>query len=436
MKNVLVLSILAMLCFNANAQFSKDRKVYLNQDGSQYLKFTMLNQIWVRNTQMNPGTTANGYAKNNYTDIGLRRIRMQMMAQLTDRAFLYVQVGQNNFNFLSDRKLGFFIHDATGEYELVKKKLSLGAGLTGWTGLSRFSSPSAGSIMGVDAPLFEQSTNDINDQFLRKLSVYAKGKLGKLDYRFTVASPLAAQKAAGYSPALTKHAGFSAEPPKLQTNGYVQWEFFDSESNQLPYATGSYLGSKKVFNIGAGFLYQPDAMWRQGLAATDTIRSAMKHFAIDAFFDAPVGVRNGHAISAYATFTHFDFGKGYIRNQSPMNPGNGTTVANLINGGGNGFPAYGTGNVLYAQVGYKFKDSLIGSTTLMPYMSMQHSKFDRLDKGMNYYDLGVNWLLKGHVSKLTLAYQDRPVYYSNTDGFGILTERKGALVLQYQVFFN
>jgi hypothetical protein len=91
---------------------------------------------------------------------------------------------------------------------------------------------------------------------------------------------------------------------------------------------------------------------------------------------------------------------------------------------------------LYAQVGYKFRDSLIGATTFMPYASIQHSSFDRLDKSMNYYDIGMNWLLKHHVSKLTFSFQSRPVYYSNSEGMGILNGRKGAFVLQYQVFFN
>ena len=54
---------------------------------------------------------------------------------------------------------------------------------------------------------------------------------------------------------------FSNEPANLQTQGYFKYEFLDSESNLTPYNTGSYLGSKNVFNIGAGFIYQKDAMW-------------------------------------------------------------------------------------------------------------------------------------------------------------------------------
>ncbi len=440
MKRFVTCLFIYLLLFSGNlsAQFRKDRKIQLNESGSDYIKFTLLNQVWVRNTNLNPGSTIYGYPKSNYSDIGIRRLRMQMMAQLNDRAFIYAQVGQNNLNYLNDRKFGFFIHDATGEFEVVKNKFSLGAGLTGWTGLSRFSSPSAGSILGVDAPLFEQSTNDVNDQFLRKLSVFAKGKLGSFDYRVTVAHPLAIQKSNGYSAVLTNVANFSAEPPKMQTNGYFKWQFLDKESNQLPYTAGTYLGTKKVFNIGAGFLYQEDAMWQQGLTSTDTLRSPMKHFAVDVYYDAPVGKKkNGQSVSAYLTYTDFDFGGGYLRNLGPMNMANGSSNPSLINGGGNNFPAYGTGGILYGQFGYKFRDSLIGNTTLMPYFSIQHAKFDRLENAMNFYDLGINWLLSSHVSKLTLAYQNRPLFYTQPgNSKGILNGNRGSFLLQYQVFLN
>jgi hypothetical protein len=98
----------------------------------------------------------------------------------------------------------------------------------------------------------------------------------------------------------------------------------------------------------------------------------MLHLAADVFYDAPIGSR-GEAISFYGNFTHYDFGTNYIRNAAPMNPANGSNDPSVLNGSGNGFPAYGTGNVLYAQLGYKLKDNLIGTTTLMPYVAIQHA---------------------------------------------------------------
>ncbi|MBC7892841.1 MAG: hypothetical protein H7Y12_11545 [Sphingobacteriaceae bacterium] len=59
-------------------------------------------------------------------------------------------------------------------------------------------------------------------------------------------------------------------------------------------------------------------------------------------------------------------------------------------------------------------------------------------EAVNFYDLGLNWLLTGHNAKLTLAYQSRPIYTS-TAQFPThyrRTENKGATIVQFQVFFN
>jgi len=413
--------------------FIKDRKFYLNEDGSNYVKFTFVTQAWLRSAEYNPGTTINGIPKSSGTDIGIRRYRVQLYGQLTDRVFAYSQFGENNFNNISDRKLGFFVHDAYGEYAVDKQMLSLGLGLSGWSGLTRFASPSVGSIMGIDAPLYQQTTNDVTDQFLRKLSVFAKGKIGKLDYRVLMAQPMAIQKSAGYDPAnnIGQASRFSALPPKMQYNGYFSYQFKDQESNLTAYATGTYLGKKKVFNIGAGFIYQQDAMWRLNETATDTIHENLVQLAADVYYDAPAGSR-GQAVSLYGSITHSDFGKNYLRNGGPMNPANGNNNPDIISGGGTAFPMYGTGTVAYVQAGYKMRDNLIGNTTLMPYVSLQYADYERLSDPMAYYDVGVNWLLAGHASKLTLSYQDRLVYNNAGDNI----TRRGAVVAQYQVFFN
>ncbi len=450
-KNKLILALSGLMAIllpqNFNAQttenvevseesdkdrFFKDRKFYLNQDGSNYVKFTFLTQVWLRNADYNPGTTINGVEKNSGTDIGIRRYRIQLYGQLTDRVFAYSQFGENNFNNISDRKAGFFVHDAYGQYDIDKKYISVGMGLSAWSGLTRFSSPSTGSILGIDTPIYQQTTSDITDQFLRKLSVFAKGKIGKLDYRVQMVQPMAVQKSAGYDSAnaISENSSFSANPPKMQWNGYFQYQFKDQESNLTPYNTGTYLGKKSVFNIGAGFIYQKDAMWRLG-AVNDTIQSNLVQLATDIYYDAPIG-NKGQALSLYGSITHSDFGKNYIRNNGPMNPANGNNDSSILNGAGTAFPTYGTGTVVYFQGGYKFKDNLIGKTTLMPYVAVQYADYDRLNDAMIYYDAGINWLLSGSTSKFTIAYQNRPVY--NTLGNSI--ERKSAILAQYQVFFN
>jgi hypothetical protein len=65
------------------AQKIQDGKLWLNEDGSNYFKVTLISQVWVRNTDMNPGTTINGYAKDNYTDMRIRRARLQAYGQIS-----------------------------------------------------------------------------------------------------------------------------------------------------------------------------------------------------------------------------------------------------------------------------------------------------------------------------------------------------------------
>lgn len=412
-----------------HAQGVKDGRILLNEDGSGYFKTTLLVQSWVRYQEYNPGTTIFGYSKENGADIGIRRFRMQTIGQLTDRIFVYAQIGENNFNNISDRKLGFFVHDACGEYAVIKDKLSVGAGLSGWSGLSRFSSPSVGSILGVDAPLYLQSTNDVTDQFLRKLSVHAKGKISRLDYRVALSQPMAIQKSAGYNPKPGPNASFSPRPPALETNLYAMYQFRDKESNLTPYTTGTYLGSKTVFNIGAGLVYQPRAMWYTG-AQGDTLEHDMLQAAVDVYYDAPLNDR-GAAVSFYGAVTFFDLGPNYLRNAGAMNPANGDNDPTVLNGGGNAFPLVGTGNVLYLQAGYKLS-AKPGKIGVMPYASVQYARYRALENPVSFYDAGVNWYMKGHTSKLTTAFQSRPIFSS---GGSYLTQ-KSAFVAQYQVFFG
>jgi hypothetical protein len=101
---------------------------------------------------------------------------------------------------------------------------------------------------------------------------------------------------------------------------------------------------------------------------------------------------------------------------------------------------FGTGSQIYAQVGYLLKKDLLGEGhgTLMPYATVQSATLDRLNGQMTVYDVGINWFLKGHTSKFTLDYQNRPVYTPAGTPVGTdlnLSDRKAQVVLQYQIFF-
>ncbi len=439
----LFLLCLVIFSHQAEAQSAKSNKKEnnsllfpLNEDGSHYVKGTFLNQIWFRYNQSNPGSTVFGEERDKTFDIGLRRTRIQLFGQLSDKVFFYTQFGQNNLSYRSPRKQGIFFLDAIGEYRVWGEQLSIGGGLTGWNGVTRYASPSIGSILSLDAPLYQQGTNDINDQFVRKFSIYAKGLIGKLDYRVVVSDPMSIQQSTGQEATIEENALFAAEQGNAQFQGYFKYQFWDTESNLTPYQTGSYLGKKKVFNIGAGFMTQKDAMWNLAENGVDTVRSSLGLFAVDLFYDRPIDIAKGNAITFYAAYQNSDYGKNYVRNIGAMNPANGVNGNGSFNGPGSAFPTIGTGDTFFAQGAYLFRRDLLGSCgTLQPYVSSQYSQFDLLDDPMLMYEGGINWLINGHRTKLSLNYQNRPIFVQDvSEGNGwISNDRKGMVVMQFQV---
>jgi hypothetical protein len=270
---------------------------------------------------------------------------------------------------------------------------------------------------------------------LRKLSAYAKGKLGKLDYRVVVSKPFefVSSLSNPASALIGADSKFSAASPKVQTSGYFSFQFFDQESNQTPYQQGTYLGTKKVFNIGAGYQYQPKAMWYT--SGTDTVYHAMTLASVDVYYDAPLNADKGNAISVYAVATHYDFGRNYIRNIGVFNPADGTLNGKVLpNGFGNSFPMVGTGNSLYAQVGYLLAKSTNHPSLprFQPFVTAQYSMYEKLKDPMLMWETGVAFLFDGHRSKLTIGFQDRPVFEKVNADY-LQTTRRGMLVAQYQV---
>jgi len=422
-----------------NGKYKDGLKVYLSDDSVRYIKATGIAQIWVRHTDNNPGSTVYGTPESSAFDIGLRRVRYQVMSQVNKRTFFYTQLGINSFNSLAARKTPIFFHDVTAEYNVYKNYFTIGAGLSGWNGTSRYSSSGVGNILCLELPVIEETTNDVSDQFVRKLGVFAKGKIGAFDYRVSAANPFPVQSSltpvAALPDAQKGTSYYSLKAPKLQYQGYFIWQFLDKESNQLPYMTGSYLGKKRVFNLGAGFSYQQDAMWYRNSNA-DTLSTALQQFGVDVFYDVPLNNEKQNAITAYVSYLNYNFGPNYLRNAGAMNTANGVNTAGSFNGPGNAFPLIGTGQVFYVQAAYLFRKELLSSSgTLQPYFSASYADYQKLNDPVIVTDIGLNWIMSGQNSKISLDYQSRPVF--NADGKGDIREitRKGMLVIQYQMMF-
>jgi hypothetical protein len=445
-KNLLLVcwTILPSLVFGQSP--IEEMKLKLNEDGSHYLKWTFLNQVWIRYNESNPGTTVLGESAKNTFDIGLRRTRIQFFGQLTDHVFFYTQFGQNNFNFLAgqnsnndgNRKFQAFFHDAVGEYKVWKgnDKLKLGGGLTITNGLSRFSQPSIGTILTMDVPVFAQATVDQTDEFSRKLSLYVRGQLGKFDYRIALSDPFpVTSNGLPSNPTPGPSATFAQVGHHKQYQGFFLYNFFDSEPHTTPYMAGTYLGKKHIFNLEAGFITQKNATWTSNDGGLTAAYHDMNLWSVALFYDAPLNIEKGTALSAYAGYFDLDYGPNYLRYNGIMNPANGITNGPAPGSQGNAFPMFGTGKVIYTQLGYLLRQNLLGTGgTLMPYASWMSSDFDQLSDVMNVYNVGVNWLIKGHGSKLSLDYQHRPVHERQGDNL-VRTSTRGQVVVQYQVSF-
>jgi hypothetical protein len=415
-------------------------RVNFNAKGTSFARFNFWNQVWLRYTHLNPGSTINGEPGTGTFDIGLRRVRMSLFATLADRVFFYFHFGINNFNYLSARKTGAFIHDSYADFKVYRNYLAVGAGLSGWNGPNRFSFPGTMSIMGLDIPLSEIATVDLNDQFVRRLTVHARGTALGLDYRFALSQPFTLRTATGVQQlgdVGPNEATWSLRNPSLMGQGYIKYQLFDREDNATSLTTGTYLGKKKIVNVGAGFVYQPRAMWYRKFNSGDTAFAPYYSMSVDVFVDLPTAAGRDDCLSLYAAYMYNSFGPRYIRFLGVMNPANGyASNQGLPYSGsyGSAFPVEGTGQVVILMGGYKFEEYLLGRAgTLMPFGHVQIFRFDRLEGTTVWGEAGVSWLVLGHKAKITFSYQNRPVYRPEPDNRLVGNGRRGMYVVQLQV---
>ena len=407
-------------------------RLYLNANGTQWLQFSSYLQLWGRVNENNPGSTVNDELENVTTDISIRRFRLGVSSSPWAKTYVSFQLGVNNLNYLSPRGTSVDLLDAYVQYDF-SEYLGIGVGKSAWNGLSRYTSPSSSKLMGYDLTFVALPTLDSTDDLIRKLSLFAKGKMGAIDYRVVLAKPLSVRNSSSFNPEPEeKLARFTNNRPKLQYSGYLKYEFLERESNTSPFHTGTYLGGKKVLNLGAGFTFQADALW--SLEDGDERYHDLKLFASDIFLDLPLGSNKQKAITCYLGYFNFNFGPNYIRLLGANNPTNGVRPEMAsFNWRGNAFPVSGTGEAVFGQFGYLFPKMGAGGSMgrLQPYLSGQYSEFEGFANSIVQYDLGVNWYFNGHLSKLSFNAQNRPILFDSRNGLAV-QDRKWMLVLQYQ----
>lgn len=326
-----------------------------NPEKDAFIRFIFWNQLWARSVQNSPGTLVNGVAADNTMDVGIRRSRFLAFAQINPRYRVLFHAGINNQTFstggvpnggvtgnggtyTSGKKPGIFIHDAWNEYDIVPAgkredgtdkpfSLTAGVGLHYFNGVSRMSSASTLNFLAIDAPIFNWYNIEVGDQFARQFGFFLKGKAGRLDYRVHVNKPFATNTVA--TPALEPIAVDNNGVSKAAYGGYFMYQFLEKESNVLPFTVGSYLGTKKVFNIGAGFYNQAEGTVTSRLVNDGADTTLTKHdinlFGVDVFADIPFGGEKNMAVTAYSVYYMHDWGPNYYRSVGIMNVGTNDT---------------------------------------------------------------------------------------------------------------
>lgn len=387
MKKIMFSMLAMAFAFGTYAQqtppteYGSGLKVSLSEDGNKYFRLIAWTQFWLTD-QLGDDQFA--------VTPSLRRSRMLVYAQLTDRFLILTHFGLNNLNPDGLHPTGqssqaqLFMHDAWVEYK-VFNELYLGGGLHYWNGISRLNNQSTLNMLPLDNPRHAWATIGTSDQFARHLGIYAKGKLGKLDYRLAWNSAMTNSIDANL-PLMVDKATYNGRrilgtDAASIVSGYFNYQFFDQESNKLPYFVGTYFGKKKVFNVGAGFLSHGKGSLMLNTSG-DTITQNVLLFAVDAFAEIPFG--NNGALTGYASFQSNDYGMNYQL--------------------GGGSTAVFSGNVIYFQGGVLLPHS--GKDAWQPYVTATQRSIDAVDDSATDFGVGINYLLSGHNAKLSLELRN------------------------------
>lgn len=447
--------------------------INLNKEGTANIHFITLLQSWARYTEYNPGTVYKEKERTENFDFPVRRAVFTVVTQLNPRTLLLLNVsGTNNSGevaFQSSTNLG--ILDAYGEYKF-NNALYIGAGLHQWTGFSRLNEDGVGSLLNLDQPSFQQITWNKLDKLGRFLGIYAKGDIGKFNYRVSVndayvtpTTNFAANTGKG-----SPNGGYiNGEARNAQVNvgyfnpaanskilqGYLEYAFWDKEKHIIPYQVSTYNGAIRLLNFGAGFLYRKDGILtptrielrNAGLPESTTNpkiitaanESDIKAFAIDGILLYPFS-SNLDGIALYTGYFRTDLGSNYYTVTNVFNNVIANNEASAINSAGNAYPATGTSTTIYTQLGYIAPKTLLKNSRLGVFGTYQNSNFEALKDNLVIYEAGINWFLSTNKFKITLAYRNRPVYtgnaaYEDIASQAVVASRRGEIITQFQFNF-
>lgn len=413
---------------------SKGVKIKLTESGSSFTTLSAGLQFWYRNAQMNPGTInkQTGEAISSYQDFVARRARIISMTNIEDRFYMFIHYGSTNATSYDNLNKGMLFHDFWGKLRIAKNTY-LGGGLHMWSGLSRYTMVGGLIQSSADFPVTQFPNVNVSNQYNRQYGVFLQGRLGNFDYVLSVNQMM--------MPAESKF--LKSDDDIIETNkpnvvynrrlngftykGYVSYSFLNKERLSVPFKSMSYHGKKgKIFNIGAGFNYAADASGAIENAGDTKVKKYDQFiWSADVFYETPMA--NKSSLTLYGVYYNANYGDNYLKKVAVM--GGYASGGTSLNGPGIAEFNFGTGDMIYASVGYLLPKNIIpGKNGLMPFYSAQYRNFDGLEEASVQHDFGVNYLIVGNKVKLTAQYSTRPIYNAEKT----VDEYKGSFILQMQ----
>lgn len=353
-----------------------------------WLAFTYEMQLYLQYRDQGTGPSRG----DNTTDIYFRRNRLGFRGQVTERYGFLLQIEHQGDRTIDDINVReepidrFTVLDA---FLLAKfdNAFQLRAGLTK-DPLVREHNEACFFPLSVDRSLFVYTPLRRES---RDFGVLLWGNLyeDRIQYKVAAMKGLDRRDAPGSS---------------LRYTGRVHLTLLEPEN--LPIYFGTYLGKKKVLTVGAGFQFEPDAVF--GNVTAGTFPKDYQAWTADIFFEYPV--ESVGTFTASAAFLEIDFDDAY-------KGGDPDPFAVGIHGEKNGW---------YAKAGYMLPNK-VGPGNVQFFGRFEDWNFAELqgivDQQIDWYAFGLNYLLKGHDLRVTLEYSvnDFEKENANNDDFNTLT---------------
>lgn len=397
-------------------------KISLNADGTAYSKISFATQFWIRNTQLNEGTTSqSGELLQSEADFAIRRTRFSMYNSFSDRFVLYTQLGFNNVCTTSSKPQLYF-HDIWGMFCLIPQSCYIGCGLHGWNGISRLSNVSYQKTLTLDNPGVNIPNINHTDLETRQLGIFIKGTAGRVSYRAALTKPFAYN---GVPENPGTQQGYETPSTSLSYKAYAAFHFLDKEYFNTPYIGMTYLGKKRICNIGAGFDISPNSIAEFNETGNKTIKDRIL-LGVDWFFEHPM--RNGKTVTTYSVLYSYDLGNNYLRKSGTINSWSGGSG---LEGAGNSEFKIGSGYVWYTNLGYLLNEQFLNIPgRIQLFYAITEKNFEALPSVIWNHDLGLNYYAVEQKIKFSLQYSLRP-FVGDIANTG--SQHLGSLIFQVQM---